>query len=171
MAKVYTHLYIVFTLCLLSLPSVAAPFCVTFQRGVSPECIYYDIAQCRRDADVSRGRCTVDMTYMESVMQFRLVGSGRFCLVHDQSFISCMYQVREDCVADASAGEDGLCFDKENFRPIEEIAESKKLLQQESVLSGVDALGAGTPHSSSFDPLAAFNVNINNKGAKLNLND
>ncbi len=82
-----------------SLPSpsaLAAPFCLQTET-VPPQCIYYDAANCRRDATRQRGFCVVDG--QEIALR---PGTGAYCLVTGDGASVCDFQDPGPCTQEAT---------------------------------------------------------------------
>lgn len=157
-----------------SAPSMAAPFCLTIQPGVSAQCIYYDVGQCFKDADRMGAQCTGNVDFMQSNLSARFVGPGQFCLMDSFYFVSCIYQTQQECFEEISRDNRGVCVQKDNVDGTLLAGDFAERNQEASILSGLDALAtssAASPNASSFDPLKPFDLNINNKGSSLDLNN
>ncbi len=152
----------------------AAPLCLSIQPGVSPQCIYYDVARCFDDANRMGATCTGNVDFIQAQMSARFVGPGQFCLTDVSSFVSCIYQTQEQCLEDISRANTGVCVNKDNASGTLTFAETQRVKEEQSILSGIDSLGAApeiSPHSPSFDLLKPFDLNVNNNGSLLDLNE
>ena len=75
----------------------AAPYCLTIV-GLPNQCIYADVADCRREAQHQRGVCNVNKREVE----LPKIPAGRFCLVTNGPAIQCSYADRRTCEAEAT---------------------------------------------------------------------
>lgn len=158
--------------------AVAAPFCMAIQNGVSPQCIYYDVNQCYSDSAKMGGRCVANTDLISSSMSARFVGSGEYCFMDSYYFVSCIFQTQDQCRKQISSGSVGVCVRKGAVDGTLEVTAQDSFpgatAQEVSVLQGIDALedaSAASPNASSFDPLKPFDLNITNKGSRINFND
>ncbi|HEU5048438.1 MAG TPA: hypothetical protein VFT64_11425 [Rickettsiales bacterium] len=77
-------------------PLYASPFCVSVQ-GMTPECIYTDVMECRQRAQQLNGLCTPNNA------EFHLQpGIGKYCLVYSSRVSNCIYHDRNSCDAEAA---------------------------------------------------------------------
>jgi hypothetical protein len=84
--------------------AMAAPFCLRNQM-LAPQCIYYDAAECQRDAQRQGAVCSVNPS------EFTLLaGSGQYCVVTSTRASLCVYADRNTCAAEA-ARQHGACMD------------------------------------------------------------
>ena len=82
----------------------AAPFCVQVQ-GITPQCHYYDTAECRQRAIELNGLCTAN----DKELTIR-AGNAPYCLVDNSRSANCTYPDRRTCDRDASRN-GGVCLD------------------------------------------------------------
>jgi hypothetical protein len=83
--------------------AMAAPFCLALPTG-APQCIYYDGAECSRQANRQNGVCQTNPTAV------RLPTSrvGDYCLVMPDGHATCGYADPAQCSRDALA-QKGAC--------------------------------------------------------------
>ncbi len=76
--------------------AIAAPFCLALSTGI-PQCIYYDGAQCARDAGRQNGSC------QPNAAETHVVASrvGEYCLVMPSGYSTCGYSDGTQCARDA----------------------------------------------------------------------
>lgn len=94
-----------------SVGAVAAPFCLVIPLG-SPQCIYYDGAQCARDAGRQNGACQVNTTEVH-VPASRV---GDYCLVMPSGYSTCGYSDGAVCARDALL-QKGACSRSQGAEP------------------------------------------------------
>jgi hypothetical protein len=93
-------------------PARAAPYCLS-GFGLPLQCIYADVAVCRRDAlRTTNSLCTVNT----NEIRLPATPAGRFCLVLNGPVIQCMYPDRRTCDAEATL-RSGICSDTQVGRP------------------------------------------------------
>lgn len=92
-------------------PAAAAPFCLRNQTMTTPMCIYYDAAECQREATRQGGDCTVNRR--EVTIRG---GIGQYCLVTSSLVLSCHYADRDSCTRDARL-QHGACTDSPGVAP------------------------------------------------------
>ena len=84
--------------------ALAAPFCLTNQ-VLPPQCIYYDAADCQRDARQQNSAC------VNNPQEFRLSrGGGQYCVITSSQTSVCAYGDRGTCAQEA-ARQHGTCVD------------------------------------------------------------
>ena len=71
--------------------AAAAPFCLE-ARGLTPQCIYYDAAECRKRSFQLAGVCTANLNELTLP-----AGTGVFCLVNSNRVTQCIYRDRASC--------------------------------------------------------------------------
>lgn len=76
--------------------AIAAPFCLVLPLGGS-ECIYYDGAQCSRDANRQNGSCQTN----PAEVQLPTSRVGDYCLVMPSGYATCGYSDGSVCSRDA----------------------------------------------------------------------
>jgi len=84
----------------------ASPFCVGGAGSMPLQCYYEDVAQCKKDAQLQRGYCTVNIKEVQNLPRY-----GKICLIDNSRTISCPYQDFATCNLDASRNK-GVCFYK-----------------------------------------------------------
>ena len=89
----------------LSLPqtALAAPFCMSLL-GMSPQCIYYDAAECRKDLGKQGGSCVPNPEQPHAAS-----GSGKYCLITSQGATVCSYLDIDSCDA-VAVQQRGACY-------------------------------------------------------------
>jgi hypothetical protein len=90
--------------------ALAAPFCITNQM-LAPQCIYWDAAECQRDASRQAAVCSVNPS--EVHLQ---PGSGQYCVVTSDRVSLCVYADRGSCAQEA-ARQHGTCTDAVEVAP------------------------------------------------------
>jgi hypothetical protein len=107
--SVRRHLYLLGSL-LLPVAAQAAPFCIESQ-GLSPQCIYYDADNCRREANRQGAICSANKD------EVRLTTNvGQYCLVTSQQVSLCIYSDRGTCSADTER-QHGTCTNAPTVAP------------------------------------------------------
>jgi hypothetical protein len=90
----------------------AAPYCLV-GFGLPPQCIYADVALCRREAlKTTNSVCSVNT----AEVRLPTTPAGRFCLVVNGPVVQCMYPDRRTCDAEAAL-RSGICSDTQVGRP------------------------------------------------------
>lgn len=84
--------------------ALAAPFCLQTP-AVPPQCIYFDTANCRRDAAHQGGFCVVNPE--EIALN---PGVGTVCMVTSTRASSCAFQSYNECTREA-AHQGGVCVE------------------------------------------------------------
>ena len=86
------------TVLLLVSPAVgmAAPFCLALPPG-TPQCIYYDGAECAREAGRQNAICQVN----PREVHLRASRIGDYCLVMPDGYSTCGYADQNSCSRDA----------------------------------------------------------------------
>ncbi|MBN8871338.1 MAG: hypothetical protein J0H67_00740 [Rhodospirillales bacterium] len=92
-------------------PAAAAPFCMRNATMTTPMCIYYDAAECQREATRQGGDCTVNRR--EVTVRG---GIGQYCMVTSSLVLACHYPDRESCARDARQ-QNGACTDSPGVAP------------------------------------------------------
>ncbi|WP_119422671.1 hypothetical protein [Desertibaculum subflavum] len=85
-------------------PAAAAPFCLQ-ATGVPPQCLFYDVAACRRQALRMNAVCGLNPKELMPPAT-----GQRFCQVENGPVIQCLYPDRRSCDA-ATARRGGICID------------------------------------------------------------
>lgn len=85
-------------------PVSAAPFCLQIS-GVPPQCMFYDVAACRRQAERMNAVCALNPDELMPPP-----GGQRFCQVSNGPVIQCLFPDRRSCDA-ATARSGGICID------------------------------------------------------------
>jgi hypothetical protein len=85
-------------------PVSAAPFCLQ-ATGVPPQCLFFDVAACRKQAQRMNAVCGLNPKELMPTT----VGQ-RFCQVNNGPVIQCMFADRRACDA-ATARTGGICID------------------------------------------------------------
>jgi hypothetical protein len=85
--------------------SVAAPFCVE-SVGLTPECWYYDVNQCKKEAGKIHARCSANLR--EITVSAKGVA---FCVVDSTKRPECAFQNRESCEDAAARRSGAICFE------------------------------------------------------------
>lgn len=88
----------------------AAPFCISNQ-SVPPQCMYYDAAQCEKEAALQGGVCSANPQRLTL-----RPGIGQFCVVTSSLISLCVYSDRGSCIAEA-ARQHGTCVAAPNVAP------------------------------------------------------
>ncbi len=88
-------LFLFFLLFVPSTLIMAAPFCIE-DKGLSQECYYYDVNQCRKEASKISGYCAINR---EEVAMTK--GNGSFCLVDSSLIPQCYYEEAQVCEEEA----------------------------------------------------------------------
>lgn len=91
-------------------PALAAPFCIENQ-AMTPQCNYYDAAECQNDAARQGGVCSANPQQL--TLQ---PGIGQFCLATSGGASFCIYPDRGSCMAEA-ARQHGACTAAPNVAP------------------------------------------------------
>ena len=107
--SVRRHLYLVGSL-LLPVAAQAAPFCIESQ-ALSPQCIYYDADNCRREAYRQGATCSANKEEVHLTTNV-----GQYCLVTSQQVSLCIYSDRGTCSADAEK-QHGTCTNAPTIAP------------------------------------------------------
>ena len=89
---------------LLPAAAEAAPFCLQ-ATGVPPQCLFYDVAACRKQAQRMNAVCGLNPKEM-----IPPPAGQRFCQVDNGPVIQCMFVDRRSCDA-SSARTGGICID------------------------------------------------------------
>ncbi len=76
--------------------AIAAPFCMVIPNA-APQCMYYDGAQCAKDANRQNGSCDVNPAEVK-VAASRI---GDYCLVMPSGYSTCGYSDGTVCARDA----------------------------------------------------------------------
>jgi hypothetical protein len=92
--------------------AVAAPFCLNFNNGGTPECIYFDGAQCARDAARQNAECGVNGNDIKVPPS----GSGTYCVVTVGGGSTCGYGDGGDC-SRVALRQKGVCVKSEGTPP------------------------------------------------------
>lgn len=92
--------------------TMAAPFCLIFNGGGTPECIYYDGAQCARDAVRQNAECGVNGQEIKVPPS----GTGTYCVVIVSGGSTCGYGDGTDCSRVAQQ-QKGVCVKSEGTPP------------------------------------------------------
>jgi len=79
-----------------SASAMAAPFCLALPMG-APQCIYYDGAECSRDANRQNGMCQIN----PSEVHLPTSRVGDYCLVMSDGRTTCGYADPNQCSRDA----------------------------------------------------------------------
>jgi len=76
--------------------AIAAPFCLVIPNA-APECMYYDGADCARDANRQNGACDVNPN------EVRVAASqiGQYCVIVPGGYSTCGYADGNECARDA----------------------------------------------------------------------
>jgi hypothetical protein len=78
---------------------------------IPPQCIYYDAAECQRDAQRQNAVCSVNPD------EIRLsAGPGQYCVVTAGGVAQCIYTDRDSCTAEASR-QHGTCAEAPQTAP------------------------------------------------------
>jgi hypothetical protein len=92
--------------------ALAAPFCLNFNNGASPQCVFYDGAQCAREANLQNAECGIngrEITVPPS-------GTGTYCVVVSGGGTTCGYGDGSDCSRVAQR-QKGACVKSANTPP------------------------------------------------------
>jgi hypothetical protein len=73
--------------------AMAAPFCLTMPAGSTPQCIYFDGAQCAREATRQNGECGLNAQEVSVPPS----GTGTYCIVTVGGGSTCGYGDGTDC--------------------------------------------------------------------------
>jgi hypothetical protein len=85
-------------------PAAAAPFCLQ-ATGMPPQCLFHDVAECRRQAARVNAVCGLNPKEL-----LPPTTGQRFCQVSNGPVIQCMYADRRSCDASA-ARNNSICID------------------------------------------------------------
>jgi hypothetical protein len=92
-------------LSLLPVTAFAAPFCLTVG-GATPMCIYYDGAQCARDAQRQNGVCGPNP---DTITRLSMTSAyGDYCVITPEGTATCGYTEGADCSVQAQR-QKGVC--------------------------------------------------------------
>lgn len=86
----------------------AATFCVV-SAGISPQCLYDDVAQCQKNAGANSA-CTVN-----PLSKLTYSGNMNYCVVRNSSFAECNYIDRSQCNDEARRGK-AICVENPNTK-------------------------------------------------------
>ena len=90
--------------------AIAAPFCISNQ-ALSPQCNYFDAAECQQAAQAQGGVCTVNTAEVHINP-----GIGQYCMVTSSVVSLCAYPDRATCQAEAQR-HNGACVAAPNIAP------------------------------------------------------